>query len=214
MLVVRSYHEGQPEYAVLQNGVVGQFFVRHKAKPKPRPEEFWSLTGREYPPPGQACLGLSWGDHGQLFSEYYLPDQRICDDGERHALVEIGQVASFVRGAGSKLLELTMAGLAQRNLRYALMTVTAHMRSILENLSIPYKELGIAEQLRCRDAHLEWGSYYQNTPRVILIDLQLVARSQLAADHRRHDNNSKVTSNSGPSSIDMVGPQSLPGCWG
>ncbi|SEM00834.1 thermostable hemolysin [Xaviernesmea oryzae] len=186
MPIVRSYHDGQPEYAVIQQSVAAHFFQHHKARPQPRPDEFWSLLGPSRSLPGLASLGLCWGDRGPLFSEHYLPGRRICGHQDRSALVEIGQVASFEPGSGSRLLDLTISELAQRNLRHVLMTATAHIRSIVNALGIPATELGVAELRHCRDAHLDWGTYYQNDPRVILLDLQPLAQAlRTDADRRR-----------------------------
>lgn len=186
MPILRSYHDGQPEYADIQQSVAAHFFQHHKARPQPRPDEFWSLLGPSRSVPGQACLGLCWGDRGSLFSEHYLPGRRIRGYQDRSALVEIGQVASFEPGAGSRLLDLSISELAQRNLRHALMTATDHMRSIVSALGIPSTELGIAELRNCRDANVDWGTYYQNDPRVILLDLQPLAQALITdADRRR-----------------------------
>lgn len=175
MAILRSYHRGQPEYVIIKENVAAHFFTHHHARPEPQPEEFWSLIDLGHSVPGQACLGLCWGDRGLLFSEYYLRGRRVCACPDRSALVEIGQVASFLPGAGSRLIELTIIALAHRNLHHVIMTATARLRSIVRALKIPFEDFGAAEQRCCRDAHIEWGTYYQNDPRVILIDLRPLA---------------------------------------
>lgn len=177
MSILRSYHDGQPEYAIIRSSVAANYRRRHQAAPDPRPDEFWCHVGPETPVPGEACIGLCWGDRGPLFSEHYLPGGKACPDDCRRGLVEVGQLSSFVRGGGARLLGHTIMELAQRNSRYVLMTATTQIRAIVSGFGVGFEVLGPALQGRCRDDHIDWGTYYQNDPHVLIIDLQPLTRS-------------------------------------
>jgi Thermostable hemolysin len=174
MFIVRSFHPGQSAYEDLQLSVSQHFYQHHGACPAPRPDQFWCLTRRDGQAPGYACVGLTWGDSGKLFSEYYL-DCSLHEDYEiqRPELVEIGQLSSFgFRGAGRFLLGYVLRSLALHHYKCALLTATDQVRECLLTLDVDYDDLGEALASRVRDKHIDWGTYYQNRPRVVLVSLR------------------------------------------
>ena len=174
MYLVRSFYPGQSAYRVLQTSVSEHFYQHHGARPEPRPDQFWCLTRRDGQAPGYACIGLTWGDSGTLFSEHYV-DRSIHKDHkvQRPELVEIGQFSSFgFRGAGRFLLGYTLRSLALHRYKCVLLTATEQVRECLATLDVDYDDLGEAFANRVRDKHVDWGTYYENRPRVITVNLR------------------------------------------
>lgn len=173
MYMVRSFHPGQMPYRDLQLAVTRHFFEHHSARPEPGPEEFWCLTDRDGRAPGYACIGLSWGDGGKLFSEHYLNvtlDELYAVT--RPQIVEIGQFSSFgARGAGRFLMASALRSLAARQNKRAVLTATEQVRTLIADLGASFDDLGPATLERVRDKHVDWGSYYTRRPRVIAVDL-------------------------------------------
>lgn len=173
MYLLRSIHPGSATYDEVRQAVTDCFYKNHQARPDPKPEEFWCLTGRDGCTPGYACVGLCWGDSFKLFSEYYLDEPiDVIFSVARSEIVEIGQFASFRgQGAGRFLLSLVLQGLTSRRHRCALLTATQQVRTLLGELGHEFEDLGPAKIERVRDRHIDWGSYYQQDPHVIVVDL-------------------------------------------
>jgi ribosomal protein S18 acetylase RimI-like enzyme len=180
MYLLRSSYPGQRAYDELKQAVKNCFFAHHAARPDPKPEEFWRLTGRDGNTPGYACIGLCWGDSMTLFSEHYLDapiDARY--PVTRSEIVEIGQFASFRgQGAGRLLMDMALHALAMRGHRCAVLTATQHVRALVDKLGVDFDDLGAATIERVRDKHIDWGDYYTRDPRVIAINLQRIPETQ------------------------------------
>jgi hypothetical protein len=175
--IVRTFHPGQSAYREMQNAVAQHYHQAHGARPEPRPDQFWCLTDRAMTLPGYACVGLSWGDGAPLFSEHYLDESLTHLYGlSRAELVELGQFSSFgSKGAGRYLIASVFRTLAQHHYRYVLMTATERVRQIVQSLQIDYDDLGRACVSRVRDVHVDWGTYYDNAPRVIMVKIRDMA---------------------------------------
>lgn len=173
MYIVRIFHPGQAAYSQLQEAVARHFYLHHGARPEPRPDQFWCLTGRDGQAPGYASVGVSSGDNAKLFSEYYLDISLTETYGiHRSELVEIGQFSSFAaKGAGRFLLTYVLRTLGIHRYKYAVLTATRQVRDLLTSMNVEFDDVGSACQSRVRDKHIEWGTYYRNQPRVIVIDL-------------------------------------------
>ncbi|HDR8922673.1 TPA: thermostable hemolysin [Burkholderia vietnamiensis] len=178
MQIVRTFHPGQDAYREIQLAVSQHYYQAHGARPEPRPDQFWCLTDRKRTLPGYACLGLSWGDSARLFSEHYLDESLTSLYGlSRAELIELGQFSSFgPKGAGCYLMASVFRTLAQHHYRYVLMTATERVRYIVQSLQIAYDDLGRACVSRVRDRHVDWGTYYDNAPRVIMVRIDDMAR--------------------------------------
>ncbi|OMG72074.1 thermostable hemolysin [Burkholderia ubonensis] len=184
MHIVRTFHPGQAAYRAMQLAVAQNYYQAHGARPEPRPDQFWCLTDRAMTLPGYACVGLSWGDSAPLFSEHYLDESLTHLYGlSRAELVELGQFSSFgSKGAGRYLIANVFRTLAQHHYRYVLMTATERARHIVQSLQIGYDDLGHACVSRVRDQHVDWGTYYDNAPRVIMVKIGgMAARDALPA---------------------------------
>jgi hypothetical protein len=170
---VRTFYPRQQGYRRLQAAVAAHFRVHHGAHPTPRPDEFRCLADPTEPAPGHACIGLCRGGRGPLFSEHYLDEPvaesfRVCPT----QVVELGQFCSFAPGAGLALMARTLASLAASSDWLALMTATDRVRRLLATISVDFHDLGPAQPTRVRDRAVEWGTYYVNQPRVLVIELR------------------------------------------
>lgn len=171
MYIVRNFYKGRPGYRCLQEAVRAHYLKHYGATPQPCPDLFVCLTGASGGAPGYACAGISYGDSGKLFSEYYLDaplDERYGLDRAR--IAEVGAFASFQRGsgAGKYLLENVIRTLALRNFGLVVLTATAQVRQLLTPLVDNLDDLGLADPRRVKDPAVNWGSYYQQAPRVLV----------------------------------------------
>ncbi|MDR5755967.1 thermostable hemolysin [Caballeronia sp. LZ035] len=185
MYIVRNVHPGQPAYREVQQAVSQHYYRFYGARPEPTPDQFLCLTELKESPPVHAstvhaCVGLSWGDSSKLFSEYYIDTNLTQQYGlSRRELVEFGQFSSFgAKGAGRYLMVNAFRMLSQHHYRYVLMTATERVRGIMQALQIDYDDLGCARPSRVRDEHTEWGSYYNNSPRVVMAHLDGIAAQE------------------------------------
>jgi len=100
-----------------------------------------------------ACAGLTFADSRQLFSEQYLPlpieqhiQQAENQSVERHAIVEVGSLASVYPQAGSELARLMPLICWCIGMRYFICTSTVQLRKLLTKLNIAFKPLLVVEQ--------------------------------------------------------------------
>ncbi|WP_412460109.1 thermostable hemolysin [Pseudomonas sp. SC11] len=170
MYIVRNFYKGRPGYRCLQEAVRAHYLKHYDATPEPQPDLFVCLTGSSGGAPGYACAGISYGDSGKLFSEYYLDtslDQRYALD--RGRIAEIGAFASFQSGsgAGKYLLDNVIRTLALRNFGLVVLTATPQVRQLLAPIVDNLDDLGAADPRRVKDPAVNWGRYYQQAPRVL-----------------------------------------------
>lgn len=170
MYLVRNFYKGCPGYRCLQEAVRAHYLKHYGATPEPRPDVFVCLTNSNGGAPGYACAGVSYGDSGKLFSEYYLDeelDERYAIDRAR--IAEIGAFSSFQSGsgAGNYLLDNVIKALALRNFGLVVLTATAQVRQLLAPIVDNLDDLGGAERSRVKDPGINWGTYYDQAPRVV-----------------------------------------------
>ncbi|QXI41095.1 thermostable hemolysin [Pseudomonas wayambapalatensis] len=171
MYIVRNFYKGRPGYRCLQEAVRGHYLKHYEATPVPQPDLFACLTGSTGGAPGYACAGISYGDSGKLFSEYYLDhalDERYAIDRAR--IAEIGAFASFQSGsgAGKYLLDNVIRTLALRNFGLVVLTATPQVQQLLAAIVDNLDDLGLADPRRVKDPGVNWGTYYDQAPRVLV----------------------------------------------
>ena len=170
MYIGRNFYKGRPGYRCLQEAVRAHYLKHYGATPEPQPDLFVCLTGANGGAPGYACAGISYGDSGKLFSEYYLDqslDERYHIDRAR--IAEVGAFASFHSGsgAGKYLLNNVIKTLALRNFGLVVLTATEQVRQLLIPLVDTLEDLGGADRNKLRDPGVNWGNYYDHGPRVV-----------------------------------------------
>lgn len=171
MYMIRNFHRDRPGYRCLQEAVRAHYLKHYGATPQPAPDLFLCLTEAHGGAPGYACAGITYGDSGKLFSEYYLDeplDQTYAL--ERARIAEVGAFAAFQpgSGAGTYLLNAALKTLALHNYGLVVLTATEPVRQILDRIGPGMEDLGGAEQHRVKDPQVNWGTYYSHAPRVVV----------------------------------------------
>lgn len=128
----------------------------------------------------QAVLGLRSAADNSLFIEQYLsaPVEQVLGqhgmDAKRSQLIEIGHLYAINRQSLLQLFVLMVYALDQLNYRYLLCAATTQVRSILSRHGIELTELGEAKAEALGEDAASWGSYYETSPKVCLMDLAAV----------------------------------------
>lgn len=191
MYIVRNFYQGSPEYRRLQIVVREHYLKHYGATPEPEPSFFVCLTDNVGNVPGYACVGITFGDSGKLFSEYYLNDTLDHTYGiGRARIAEVSSLTSFFsgKGAGKHLLNTVVNTLTLHNYGLIVLTATEQVRTILNKVVDNLDDLGMAEQSRVKDPRVNWGTYYSHGPRVVAARLrpQTVWQSNERSVESRH----------------------------
>ena len=86
---------------------------------------------------------------------------------QRSEIVEIGNLAAENSFWASLLFSHLAVDLSQAGYRWAVFTATRQVRRIFTAMGVGLTELASADPARLGDAAQDWGSYYQNVPRVV-----------------------------------------------
>lgn len=127
-----------------------------------------------------SCVGINGADKGELFLEQYLdePVERAisCLLGhsvQRDQVAEVGTL-SVVSSGLCRLMMSSLAGfLTGRGKRYIVFTAVKTLRNTFRRLDIPYSCVAEADPKKLKGDSSEWGRYYEASPEVIAIDLEL-----------------------------------------
>jgi len=126
-----------------------------------------------------AAVGIRAADDEVLFLEYYLdrPIERAIADkaglrgisgtGARRRIAEIGNLASIDRRASRQLFKLLTQQLHADNFEWAVFTGCSSLQRMFSTLGIETICLGRALQSRLPQDQQTWGSYYEDSPRVV-----------------------------------------------
>ena len=170
MYLVRNFYCDRPGYRCVQEAVRDNYLKHYGATPEPKPDLFVCLTQADGAAPGFACLGITYGDSGTLFSEQYLDESLDTSYAiGRARIAEIGAFASFQSGsgAGRYLLNTVLKTLALHNYGLVVLTATEQVRQILGQIDVSLDDLGQADHSRVKDQQVNWGTYYSQAPRVV-----------------------------------------------
>jgi len=126
-----------------------------------------------------AAVGMRAADDEALFLEYYLdtPVERAIADkselsgvvgtGMRSRIAEIGNLASIDRRASRELFKLLTQQLQADNFEWAVFTGCSSLQRMFKVLGIETICLGRALQSQLPRDQQTWGSYYEDSPRVV-----------------------------------------------
>jgi hypothetical protein len=126
-----------------------------------------------------AAVGIRAADDEALFLEHYLdlPVERAIADkaglvgiagtGTRRQIAEIGNLASVDRHASRALFKLLTQRLLADNYEWAVFTGCSSLQRMFRTLGIETVCLGRALQSRLPQDQQTWGSYYEDSPRVV-----------------------------------------------
>ncbi len=124
-----------------------------------------------------AAVGIRGASSGALFVEHYLDapvEQAILNNADRplplpqrDRIVEIGNLASVDRRASRELFTLLAGLLHARNFEWAVFTGCTSLHRMFKTLGIETLYLGRALQSQLPADEQTWGSYYEDSPRVV-----------------------------------------------
>jgi len=126
-----------------------------------------------------AAVGMRAADDEALFLEYYLdtPVEQaiagkvefsgIVGTGMRSRIAEIGNLASIDRRASRELFKLLTQQLQADNFEWAVFTGCSSLQRMFKVLGIETICLGRALQSQLPRDQQTWGSYYEDSPRVV-----------------------------------------------
>lgn len=136
------------------------------------------------------AFGLRPGSQRPLFLEQYLDqpiEQLVARQAlrpvDRHSLVEIGNLVVTGRGQGPLVMLLMAASLAEAGYSWMVFTVTGQVERMMRRLGFCPQVIAQADPRRLADPDSQWGSYYQNNPRVMLGSLAS-AQEAIRSDRR------------------------------
>jgi len=127
----------------------------------------------------QSALGLRNASQENLYLEYYLDVaietliHSITGQAvERKEIVEIGNLASQNSASCQALFAHITQHLDDQNVKWITCTGTAVLRVVFKRLGIRAVTIHDADQNRLGDSQYSWGNYYDNDPKVMLINVQ------------------------------------------
>ena len=112
-----------------------------------------------------------------LFIEQYLPlpiTEMLEKHGvwtERDAIAELGNLYSQNQRFTLPLLMTVVMGLYLSEVNYLVFSGTSKVRQLLEKLKLPLTFLADADPSKLEEEG-NWGNYYDNTPKVMFIDVR------------------------------------------
>lgn len=127
----------------------------------------------------QAALGLRCAAGADLFCEQYLEDPleahvarefgRVVNRGQ---LMELGNLVASSPGQSVALYLLVIAALYEAGIDYLAFAANRAVRLSIRRCGFTTRDLGPADPGALGSAAMDWGSYYEGSPRVILGDLR------------------------------------------
>ena len=124
----------------------------------------------------QAALGLRPGHYRPMFLEQYLDspiEQQISrlakQPIDRCSLIEIGNLVVTQRRAGLLLFVILGKLVAEAGYDWLIFTVTGEVERLLRSLGFDPQYLVAADPARVKGGTENWGHYYDNNPRVMVI---------------------------------------------
>lgn len=125
-----------------------------------------------------AALGYRLAHEGPLFLETYLDQsieslvsQYLGEKVERHSIGETGNLASANAASCKELFSYTADYLNQQGIEWFVSTGTAVMRVVYRRLGIKAHIIHDVEKSRLGKGQDDWGSFYEDKPKIILINV-------------------------------------------
>jgi len=127
----------------------------------------------------KSVLGLRYAECELLYLERYLDqpietliEQMVHQSVRRTQVVEIGNLASLNSASCKALFSFITQHLQEQKIKWITCTGTSVLRLVFRRLGIKALSVHQADQNRLGDEQYEWGSYYDNDPQVMLINVQ------------------------------------------
>lgn len=174
MYRIKFFFPDSPGYSLVKLAVQKHYFKYFGAIPNPHPDHFICLMKNDSSSDIVACAGITCASSGKLFSEYYL-DRNLDEiySFSRNRILEVSSFSAFCSGvgAGQTLLKNIMQIYALRNYLYIVLTATHRVQQILQSITDDLDFLGVADPRKVKDTDINWGSYYDFDPWVVVARL-------------------------------------------
>lgn len=120
-----------------------------------------------------AAVGFRFAKQQTLFLEQYL-DRPVeaCLPSQRSEIVEIGNLASAGKGASIFLFAALASYLDFHGISYAVITGTNYLHHYFDKIGLNPVQLAEADISFLTEGHEDWGSYYDQKPRVLAGNVQ------------------------------------------
>jgi hypothetical protein len=153
-----------------------QYWVSHRAiLTSLMHQRFAILNAHDMP---CAVVGLKVLRHQSTLVERYLDDpieqavSRVVGQSvAREQLVEVGNLAADSLIQSARLIIFLLHWLKQAGISHAVCTGTQAVRLALKRARVPFDIIGSADPIRLGDERWKWGTYYQNAPKILVIDI-------------------------------------------
>jgi hypothetical protein len=184
-----QWRPGDPGCRSGQDLIRDRFREKYGASNYPVPEVLLGICD----PTGRPCAtaGISLAAEGPLFAEQYLPipierwiAARVDPAVFRHEVAEVGALSSCEPGVGALIATLCVAWLEARGIRWAVVTATREVRSLLSRIGIRGTEIAEAKSSCLQSTSEDWGSYYACDPRVLLVSFKQASRARASLGAR------------------------------
>jgi len=126
-----------------------------------------------------SAVGFRNAKDGELFLEQYLDEKiekilsRIAkEEISRDEIVEIGSLASMKRGMAKLLYIAIAAFLYKQKYRYVVATGTKFLQNYFKKAGLKPLIIADAKKSRLRNKDVDWGSYYDSEPKVMVLDVK------------------------------------------
>ena len=153
-----------------------QYWDAHKATLNSLMFTRFAILGADMSP--SAVVGIKrFGAETTLVEKYldqpieYVIAELIGQRVQRQSIVEVGNLAAHSLLHSCRLIVFLLHWLSKTGTSHAVCTGTEAVRLALKRARVPFTTIGDADATRLGDDRYQWGSYYNNTPQVLMIDI-------------------------------------------
>lgn len=176
MKLVTIHKPKSPKYNEIKGFIEDVFYRFYRARISVNFPKIMALTNRN--DKLISAVGIRNAADNNLFLEQYL-DKKIEEilseithsKVERSEIVEIGSLASNKKNAARCLYVALSAYLKNEGYKYAVMTSTDYLKKYFEKSGLKPIIIAKAEQERLENKEVDWGTYYESNPKVMMLDV-------------------------------------------
>lgn len=170
-----SFYDGKRDDAYEIKALIEDVFYRaYKAKIKVGFPNLVAVIGENKTV--YSAVGFRDAKNCDLFLEQYLDDKieniisKLHDEKiTRDQIVEIGSLASNKKGMSKFLYIAIAAYLSSKKYRYVVATGTSYLQKYFKKAGLKPVIIADASRVRLKDQSVDWGSYYDSDPKVMVL---------------------------------------------
>ena len=185
-VLVRHCPRAHPSRTTLEAFISTVYFSAHKASLNAFMPDLFAIYDHQKQP--AAAVGLRRIRSAPIFLEQYLdaPIETLIRDMTdqsvvRERIAEVGNLGAISAGAGRQLIAFLVYHLSGSGVDWAVCTGTNAVRASLCRMGVAFEFIVEADPERLGEDQHNWGSYYQNNPIVIAVDIRKAAAA--LSDH-------------------------------